>query len=156
MLYVNRNVSKVAVIATILSLSITEANALDCDTIRDDEMTCLACNIYHEARNQPVKGQVAVAQVTKNRLSSEKFPDTLCKVVWQSKQFSWTKDGRTDKVYEPKSWELAYRIATAVTETKLNLDMTDGAMFYHTKAVDPYWNRKMKITVIFEDHIFYK
>jgi len=36
--------------------------------IDNDEIECLARNIYFEARNQPIKGQEAVAHVTLNRL----------------------------------------------------------------------------------------
>ena len=30
-------------------------------------LLCLALNIYHEARGEPLKGQIAVASVTMNR-----------------------------------------------------------------------------------------
>ena len=33
-----------------------------------EALVCLALNIYHEAKNQPLIGQIAVAQVTINRV----------------------------------------------------------------------------------------
>ena len=45
------------------------------------DTTCLALNIYFEARDQTVKGQMAVALVTINRVTSKRFPNTICKVV---------------------------------------------------------------------------
>ena len=48
------------------------------------EHECLAKNIYFEARNQSVAGQIAVAQVVINRVNDDRFPNTICKVVQQS------------------------------------------------------------------------
>ena len=48
---------------------------------RLEELYCLANNIYFESRNQPKLGQIAVGQVTMNRVNSPKFPNTVCGVV---------------------------------------------------------------------------
>ena len=42
---------------------------------------CLALNIYFEARNQPIIGQIGVAQGVLNRVDSEHYPNTVCEVV---------------------------------------------------------------------------
>jgi len=52
--------------------------------------TCLALNVYFEARNQDTDGQILVAEVTMNRVADDRFPDEVCAVVWQNKAFSWT------------------------------------------------------------------
>jgi spore germination cell wall hydrolase CwlJ-like protein len=57
---------------------------------------CLALNMFFEARNESLIGQVMVAEVTLNRVANARFPDTVCEVVWQDRQFSWTHDGKTD------------------------------------------------------------
>ena len=64
---------------------------LDCDQ-RIDEKVCLACNLYFEARGEEKTGIVAVAMVTLNRVNSFEYPNSICKVVWQKWQFSWTRD----------------------------------------------------------------
>ena len=48
-----------------------------------DEARCLAENIYHEARNQGTAGWLAVAAVTLNRVTDDRFPDSICDVVFQ-------------------------------------------------------------------------
>ena len=40
---------------------------VDADIMLVEAMTCLAMNVYHEARDQSLIGQVAVAQVVMNR-----------------------------------------------------------------------------------------
>ncbi|NIO43392.1 MAG: hypothetical protein GTO41_26515, partial [Burkholderiales bacterium] len=49
------------------------------------ELNCLALNVYHEARGEPMAGQYAVAEVTMNRVASRRYPNTVCKVVFQKK-----------------------------------------------------------------------
>ena len=70
-----------------------------------DAVTCLAENIYFEARAESYSGKAAVGNVTRNRVESGSFPDTYCKVVqqgpvresWKTKQ---TPD-KNDAVYYP-------------------------------------------------------
>jgi len=129
---------------------------------------CLALNIYHEARNQPVAGQIAVSEVVLNRVKDTKYPNTICEVVYQAKyeegsnlpirnqcQFSWYCDGKSDK---PTDID-AYRWALTLSGRILNGEfapLTNGAIHYHSTKVDPEWTiRKEKVTQI-EDHIFYK
>ena len=52
-----------------------------------NEVNCLAKNIYFEARDQPTKGQLAVALVTINRAKSKRFPNTICRVIHQASRF---------------------------------------------------------------------
>lgn len=58
------------------------------------EIDFLVQNVYHEARGESLKGQLAVAQVTLARLLSGKFGKKLSDVVFAQNQFSWTKDPR--------------------------------------------------------------
>lgn len=134
---------------------------VDCDKIREDnDMVCLACNIYHEARNQPKEGQIAVANVTLNRVKSNRFPDDICSVVWQKKQFSWTWDGKSDKTYEETAWkhalELSYILIKGSEYGQQIDDNTNGALWYHADYTTPYWMHDANITAIYGDHIFYK
>src|SRR5262249_45834810 len=45
---------------------------------------CLTNAIYFEARGEPVRGQIAVAQVVMNRVFSGYYPDSVCGVVYQN------------------------------------------------------------------------
>ena len=53
------------------------------DEFNREEATCLAENVYHEARNQPLAGQMAVISVTINRVNDDRFPNSICEVVKQ-------------------------------------------------------------------------
>ena len=130
-----------------------------------DERTCLALNIYHEARSEIVTGRLAVGMVTLNRVQSKKFPNTVCEVVWQPRQFSWTKDGKSDRPLEARAWKQAklianylyakYELYTALTNG--DIDPTDGALYYYAHdLVTPYWADKIRITAVIGSHTFGK
>ena len=61
-------------------------------------LMCMAANIYHEAGNQSMIGQMAVGQVVLNRVEDTRFPDTVCDPPCQTDlpqfqpQFSFSKD----------------------------------------------------------------
>jgi spore germination cell wall hydrolase CwlJ-like protein len=118
---------------------------------------CLAQNIYFEARNQTVEGMEAVALVTLNRVASKSYPNTICKVVWQKKQFSWTHDGKSDTPRERLAWKIAKDVAASVLVNydTTGYDFTGGAMWYHAKYVTPSWGKSLNQTATIGDHIFY-
>ncbi len=123
---------------------------------QDKERHCMALNIYFEARNQTATSAVAVGFVVLNRVASKRFPNTVCKVVWQRKQFSWTLDGKSDRPREKAAWETAQILADTVMSGHYN-DPTNGALFYHANYVKPYWmGVKMKVSAKLGSHIFYR
>ena len=114
---------------------------------------CLAENIYHEARNQPVEGQVAVAQVTLNRVHSAKFHNTVCEVVYAPYQFSWTSS-KNKPIQDAKAWLMSLVIAQVVLIAhSKNPEFT--ATHFHARSVKPSWARKKKKVVAIGDHVFY-
>ena len=134
---------------------------------------CLAKNIYFEARNEPFAGQFAVAMVTLNRVYDEKFPNTLCDVVYEGLhyasghpkrdrcQFSWYCDGKVDDVKNKKAYMNAENVADLAIESyraikTKGLDITEGARYYHTYEVSPRWSKVYPVVGRIGDHIFYK
>ena len=141
---------------------------LACFKAKADEVECLALNIYHEARNQPTAGKLAVAQVTLNRVKHDRFPNTICGVVYQGYylnnnpikhkcQFSWWCDGKSDKPKEIESWNYALMLARHMHEGIFdNIDVVKDATHYHAVYVKPYWTKEKKKVKVIADHIFYK
>tara|TARA_R110000824_G_scaffold97450_4_gene232953 strand:+ start:1241 stop:1669 length:429 start_codon:yes stop_codon:yes gene_type:complete len=134
---------------------------------------CLALNIYFEARNQPISGQIAVAQVVLNRVAHQRYPSTICAVVkqgptrpsWRDKnikipikhrcQFSWYCDGKSDKPKELDAFRWASFVAHGVMQSDFT-DYTHGATHYHSIEVFPRWALAAKKIDAIGDHIFYK
>jgi spore germination cell wall hydrolase CwlJ-like protein len=150
--------------ASALEVKVPRQSAvLDCNVARQDETVCLACNIYFEARGESLRAQINVARVTLERLDSPAYPRTLCGVVWQPYQFSWTRDGKTDKVYDGDAWARALFLAgTMVSDYRFGNKYTgsgktmNGVLWYHSKKVKPKWSRKMRHHITDGEHIFYR
>ncbi|WP_017347495.1 cell wall hydrolase [Pantoea sp. A4] len=118
-------------------------------------MLCLALNIYHEARGEPVIGQVAVANVTMNR--AEQDSSAVCSVVYAPKQFSWTltKSPHFRPSASDPSWQRAQLIAKYAIQGGVR-DVTRGSTHYHAQHVSPPWRLSMRRTVVIGNHIFYR
>jgi len=121
---------------------------------------CLAMNIYHESRGEPVQGQFAVAEVTLNRVDSPRFPDTICEVVKQSNkngcQFSWWCDSKSDRPKDKEAWEFSLLIARAYLRYQDTISHVGDATFYHADSVAPYWSKKFDKVTKVGRHVFYR
>ena len=126
-----------------------------------EEIHCLALNIYHEARSEPVAGQRAVGHVVLNRVSDKRFPNTICAVIKQGGykkrhrcQFSWWCDGRSDEPLEVRAWQNSKTLARSIF-WGFSDDPTYGALWYHTEAVKPIWRHSLLRGPQIGEHIFY-
>jgi len=143
--------------------------------VTHDEVTCLADNMYFEARNQSLAGMLAVSNVVMNRVADERYPDTICEVVqegptrpsWKDKnkfipvrnkcQFSWYCDGKSDEPSDVETYDTIYGMAQDMLYQNMPyLDITDGATHYHADYITPSWAYTKTRTVEIEDHIFYR
>ena len=134
---------------------------------KEHEIECLAQNIYHEARSESTAGRMAVALVTLNRVKDERFPNTICGVVKQTKyypsgridlhscQFSWYCDGKPDTIKDQNCYKDILLIAE-VMYTYETEDFTEGSLWYHSPKVKPKWSMIYTKVVKIDNHIFYK
>jgi spore germination cell wall hydrolase CwlJ-like protein len=120
----------------------------------DRPTVCLALNIYWEARNQNIAGQLAVAQVTMNRYYDRRYPDDVCEVVYDHKQFSWYWDGQSDRPTEKRAWDKALLIASAAMNGSGHAEL-QGVTHYHAVYSKPYWKDYMTKVTMIGDHVFY-
>jgi spore germination cell wall hydrolase CwlJ-like protein len=123
---------------------------------------CLANAIYFEARGEPVRGQIAVAQVVMNRVFSGYYPNDVCGVVYQNAhrhlacQFTFACDGIPDRISEPDAFERAKRISAATLDGAIWLPEIGKATHYHAYWVHPWWTRTMRKLAKIGVHTFYR
>lgn len=127
-------------------------------------LTCLALNVYFEARGEPEAGQYAVAEVTLNRVASPYYPKTVCEVVYQKNwdplrrrfvgAFSWTE---FESLARPKGreWQRAQAIAEEVYYQRRPPQLA-GALHYHADHIAPSWSRGKTPLAAIGNHRFYK
>lgn len=125
------------------------------------ELKCLAEAIYFEARGEPMIGQAAIAEVVLNRVDSRHWPNTVCGVVKQGSeratgcQFSYTCDGKPERVSSKPAWRQAERIARLMLQGAPRR-RTDYATHYHANYVSPGWARTMERTAQVGAHLFFR
>ncbi len=98
---------------------------------------------------------MAVAQVVMNRVRSPHYPNSVCDVVWERRQFSWTHDGKSDKPRNPNAWLEANQIASLVLSPNFP-DLVDGATHYHAHYVSPSWASSLESVATIGTHKFYR
>jgi spore germination cell wall hydrolase CwlJ-like protein len=120
-----------------------------------DQMLCMALNIYHEIRGGSARDQWAVGFVTINRTKRSAFKARdICSVVWAPGQFSWTRRGmRTQLPREKGSWaESQRKAALLIAGEKMN-DPTNGATHFSISLNQP-WARRLVNKVRIGTHWF--
>ncbi len=124
---------------------------------------CLADAVYFEARGEPLRGQMAVAQVVMNRVFSGFYPDNVCGVVYQNAnrhlacQFTFACEGKDlSRIDEPDMWAQAKRIAKDTLDGNIWLADVGHATHYHAYWVHPSWVHEMKKMYKLGVHTFYR
>ncbi len=121
-----------------------------------EDHVCMAKNIYFEARNESLRGQMAIALVTLQRVKDRRYPNTVCGVVYENKQFSWYSDGLSDRPRNNESYDNVALLASAMLDSDTSIvDFTYGSTHYHADYVSPYWNEYMILKAKIDTHIFY-
>ena len=132
------------------------------------EEECLALNVYYEARSDNLAGMYAVADVVLNRVKDNRYPDTICDVVYQAKkdlagqvlrnkcQFSWYCDGKDDNPADEDSWQQAQMVAYNIINYRKFKGITEGATHYHATYVSPKWAPSLELVGTIGQHIFYR
>jgi spore germination cell wall hydrolase CwlJ-like protein len=115
-----------------------------CGVSSKRERECMARAMYFESNRSSDDGMLAVGTVVMNRLESGRYPDTICGVVGQKRQFA---PGVLSKpMKEGRSRERAERMAKAVLKGKRHRGVGRKAMFFHTAGYNfPYDNMHYKV-----------
>lgn len=111
----------------------------------DKQVNCLALTVYHESRGEPVEGQLYVARTVLNRVKHSRYPDDICRVVYQKHQFSWTKH-KHKQVDKQQLNKIAYMLANHKIPEH-------DAIYFYNKRVKV---KRLKLVKQINNHRFYK
>jgi spore germination cell wall hydrolase CwlJ-like protein len=77
-----------------IALNISHAQDTGRKPVDNQQLFCMAQNIYFESRAEGEQGKQAVAHVVQNRIRDPKFPNTHCAVIQEGRHFeSWKTKG---------------------------------------------------------------
>lgn len=121
----------------------------------NQDLMCMARNIYYEAKSEPALGKFAVAQVTINRMRHPKYTNTICSVVMAKNQFSWTRNSKL-RYSTPvgKLWDESFKVARLSLEDGMRISGMERALFFHARHARPGWDIRGRLAQI-GSNIFY-
>jgi spore germination cell wall hydrolase CwlJ-like protein len=134
-----------AILTSVLVLALNKPSA-NTNWISAKEFTCLTDNIYYEARGESFLGQIAVGRVTLNR--AELFSKSVCSIVYEPSQFSWTL--KPHRVNDKEAYRVAKEAAIASKEY-----YQLPVYYFHNIHIKPKWSYKYKPVMTIDNHIFY-
>lgn len=137
----------------------TEFQVLHSSSRNSQELDCLARAIYWEARGEGEEGMAAVGHVIMNRKAAAQFPNSICRVIYQNGQFSWTSDRRLRNRPLPQNRLALQALRVAYSIYHGSPDITNGALYFHARRVRPSWRQSFEeVAENFGagNHIFYR
>jgi hypothetical protein len=146
-------------------VTFVDAEPAPVTSVNEADVRLLAATAWGEARSEGEDGMRAVAHVIVNRMNRG-FGENIEGVVRAPWQFSvWNRrDPNRRRVENPdayarsgadlETWEIAQRVAREVLVGQ-STDPTNGALFYHTTAIRPWWSRYGEGRRVIGAHVFY-
>jgi spore germination cell wall hydrolase CwlJ-like protein len=119
-----------------------------------NDLDCLTKNIYYEARGETKSGKFAVAHVTLNRLKTGYWGNSICKVVYAKKQFSWTLAKKLPRP-DSKAWAESETVARKVLAGHRVRGLTRSLYYHATYIKDPKWADSKHEAGQIGNHVFY-
>lgn len=134
--------------------------------LSEGDLECMIKNIYFEAGTESWIGKIAVGRVTLNRVADQRYPASVCDVVYDGYragrrdcQFSWYCDGKSDRITESirasKNYQDSERAALMVILGG-HEGLVEGATHYHANYVRPIWRHELTFITRIDTHIFYR
>lgn len=122
---------------------------------------CLSATVYLEARDQPTRGQQAVAEVALRRQDSGLWGDSMCDVVTARKQFAPSLVSPNTRLGNVEAWSQAVTIALESEQnwalpTGQRKEIVPGASHFMAHDIaSPSWRNAYQVATI-GDHTFLK
>lgn len=120
--------------------------------LEKQDVKCLARAIYHEARGEILEGKIGVASVVINRTKSGAFPERVCEVVYQPKQFTDIHEAKFN--FKSPEWVKSVEVAV-LTYKGLYKDPTNGAVFYYNPKLAKKPNCFQRFLARIGNHDYY-
>lgn len=143
---------KALLLATLLLPSLAFGSV----SVSSDDLKCLTDNLYFEAAGEPIAGQALVGHSVINRVKDKRWKDSVCEVIYQPKQYSWTLSP-TKEIDDFRTYQFLESLAFTLL-SNMDAEEATGVTNYlrcdHRDQVD--WWKSMDFLGRIGDHCFYK
>lgn len=120
----------------------------------DKELRCLEEGLYHEIRNGSKQAMKNVAYVILNRKETKGFPDTICDVIAQPKQFSYRDIKAPQKDWQKhilskhdsnKDKQALLTVKSVASKVLAEGSKDKEILYYTTPEVKRKWMKGLKV-----------
>jgi spore germination cell wall hydrolase CwlJ-like protein len=142
---------------------IDDQHKLELHEYNNQQIRCLAVNMYEEGAREPVDGLVAIGTVVMNRAKTHGYPKTPCGVVYQhivkhshiECAFSWVCK-HTSRIV-PSVYSNIYKLAQQIYLKHVRSALAPDALFYYADYINPpRWAADNQMITQIGTHIFLK
>lgn len=124
--------------------------------VSSDDLKCLTDNLYFEAAGEPIAGQALVGHSVINRAKDSRWKDTICGVVYQRKQYSWTQEP-TKEIDDFKTYQFLESMAYTLLSNQDAEEATGVTNYLRCDVRDKVdWWKDMTFLGQVGAHCFYK
>lgn len=114
---------------------------------------CLAQALFFEARGEPAEGLQAVAATVFNRVEHADYAPSICGVVYQPYQYSWTLIRENWARRPPTNF---IRLAKEFIQNRAKLQDQYPVTHYHHANIHPTWANTLEYITTIGQHKFYR
>ena len=114
---------------------------------------CLAQVLYFEAATEPMEGMEAVAATVFNRVGVPGYAPSICGVVYQPYQYSWTSSVPNWRRRPPSMF---FDLAKTFLQERVMLEETYPVTHFHRADIDPSWSQSLEYVTTIGQHKFYR
>lgn len=120
-----------------------------------DDLYVLAEALYFESSIESLDCQAQVGYTVLNRVKHRK--QSIRKVIWASHQFSYTQDGKHERMTDQPARERAFAVAKLVLNGWAK-DRTQGGEYFVNLSIVPNWKFKdtFEKTMTCDYHTYFK
>jgi spore germination cell wall hydrolase CwlJ-like protein len=147
-------------------LLIEELKNIDED--KQNDILCVALNIYHESRGSSLEDQIATSYVVFNRYNDNSYPlknkranKSICDIIFDKYQFCWTNNEIIPLPKEAKSWNNAQQVAFKLLNDSFYMKKAQEFELKHYVVSEmlasnnkPKWINKRKLTIQIGKHAY--
>ena len=126
--------------------------------LTEADFRCLVDNVFHEARGESDEGRLWVAAVTLARVAHRRWPNSVCEVVYQYRQFSWTLESPSWINYNVRNEHDDYvDVEQQIVRWLWDDDIPETDIYHYARhEVDNYWTQEMTPVKQIGVHVFYE
>jgi len=114
---------------------------------------CLAQVLFFEASTEPFEGLQAVAATVFNRMAHPRYPSSLCGVVYQPYQYSWTLIAANWSRQPPDKF---IHMARTFLQSREQIQDDYPVTHFHHVEIAPSWSHTLEHIITISRHKFYR